>query len=249
MNATPHAYGPRVHLAGGSFVSTALARASTEEISRTDLLALVRSVYEVLLASALDDFPQSRSEVATRMAAKHPTEGVWRGDAAEDAESELALWRDNHEEYLRWFSRDYKSKTLESTRHWIRSNLERYSGNRGFALALWFERKLAGVIDLHAINWADKRASIGYWLGASFQGKVLMTKACKTLVDYAFNELGLNRMEVWCAVENRKSRGIRERLGVSEEGVLRQHELLHDRYVDQVVYAMLAEEWRTSKIK
>ena len=85
MNATPHAYGPRVHLAGGSFVSTALARASTEEISRTDLLALVRSVYEVLLASALDDFPQSRSEVATRMAAKHPTEGVWRGDAAEDA--------------------------------------------------------------------------------------------------------------------------------------------------------------------
>ena len=87
MNASPHAYGARVHLAGGSFVSTALARASTEEISRTDLLALVRSVYEVLLASALEDFPQSFSEIATRMAAKHPSEGVWRGETASDAGS------------------------------------------------------------------------------------------------------------------------------------------------------------------
>jgi len=84
VSATPHAYGPRVHLAGGSFVSTALARASTEEISRTDLLALVRSVYEVLLASALEDFPQAPAEVPTRMSDKHPSKGIWRGNAAVD---------------------------------------------------------------------------------------------------------------------------------------------------------------------
>lgn len=87
MSASPHAYGPRVHLAGGSFVSTALARASTEEISRTELLALVRSVYEVLLASAFEELPQTSAEVATRMASKHPEEAVWRGKVALDAGS------------------------------------------------------------------------------------------------------------------------------------------------------------------
>jgi uracil phosphoribosyltransferase len=87
LSTAQHAYGPRVHLAGGTFVSTALARASADSISRTDLLALVRSVYEVLLASALEEFPRSQVEVETRMADKHPKRGVWRGDAAMDSGS------------------------------------------------------------------------------------------------------------------------------------------------------------------
>lgn len=87
MNETAHAYGPRVHIAGGAFVRTAIARASTKEISRTELLVLVRSIYEVLLASAMEDFPQERVEVATRMAAKHPREGVWCGEVAADSGS------------------------------------------------------------------------------------------------------------------------------------------------------------------
>ena len=87
MNAAEHSYGPRVHLAGGAFVSTALARASADSVSRTDLLALVRSVYEVLLASALEEFPRAEVEVETRMAAKHPEHGVWRGGVARDGGS------------------------------------------------------------------------------------------------------------------------------------------------------------------
>jgi len=87
VNAAEHSYGPRVHLAGGAFVSTALARASADSVSRTDLLALVRSVYEVLLASALEEFPRAEVEVETRMAAKHPEHGVWRGGVARDGGS------------------------------------------------------------------------------------------------------------------------------------------------------------------
>ena len=84
MSAAQHAYGPRVHLTGGAFVSTALARASVDSVSRTDLLALVRAVYEVLLASALEEFPRGEVQVQTRMADKHPREGVWSGEAVKD---------------------------------------------------------------------------------------------------------------------------------------------------------------------
>jgi ribosomal-protein-serine acetyltransferase len=66
------------------------------------------------------------------------------------------------------------------------------------------------------------------------------------LVDYAFNELGLNRLEIRCATENTKSRAIPQRLGFKQEGTIRQAEWLYDHYVDLVVYGILASEWSDS---
>lgn len=64
------------------------------------------------------------------------------------------------------------------------------------------------------------------------------------MVDYAFNELNLNRVEIRCAVENKKSRAIPERLHFVNEGCIRQAEWLYDHYVDHIVYGMLKEEWK-----
>jgi ribosomal-protein-serine acetyltransferase len=47
-----------------------------------------------------------------------------------------------------------------------------------------------------------------------------------------------------CAVENKKSRKIPERLGFREEGTIRQAEWLHEHFIDLVIYGMLASEWR-----
>jgi len=64
------------------------------------------------------------------------------------------------------------------------------------------------------------------------------------LIDYAFNELNLNRVEMHCGAENTKSRKIPGKLGFTEEGVIRQAVWLHDRFVDFVIYGMLADEWQ-----
>ena len=159
------------------------------------------------------------------------------------AEEELTLWRENRKEYLRWFPGDYESKTLEHTKRGIKDNLEKFTNYKGFAAGIWFKGTLAGVIDFHRIDWANRIAGLGYWLGASFQGKGLMTKACQTMVDYAFNELKLNRVQIRCATENKKSRAIPGRLGFKQEGIIRQAEWLYDHFVDDVVYGMLASEW------
>jgi ribosomal-protein-serine acetyltransferase len=70
-----------------------------------------------------------------------------------------------------------------------------------------------------------------------------MTKACRFLVDYAFAELKLNRVEIRCATGNHKSRAIPERLGFKLEGTVRQAEWLYDHFVDHALYGMLASEW------
>jgi len=73
-------------------------------------------------------------------------------------------------------------------------------------------------------------------------------KACRAFIDHAFGPLGLNRIIISCAVENKKSRAVPEKLGFKEEGVARQSEWQHESFVDMVIYAMLADEWRNKYI-
>jgi ribosomal-protein-serine acetyltransferase len=71
-----------------------------------------------------------------------------------------------------------------------------------------------------------------------------MTKACRTLVDYAFYEYQLHRVQIRCATGNTKSNAIIERLGFIKEGKTRQAEFLYDLYVDLYIYGMTADEWK-----
>ena len=77
----------------------------------------------------------------------------------------------------------------------------------------------------------------------SHQGKGIMTRVVKALIDYAFDQLALNRVEILVAFNNIKSRAIPERLGLKKEGYLRQAEWLHDHYVDLMIYAVLKKDW------
>jgi ribosomal-protein-serine acetyltransferase len=75
-----------------------------------------------------------------------------------------------------------------------------------------------------------------------------MTLAARALTDHAFRVWELNRVEIRVAPENRPSRAIPERLGFSEEGILRSVQRIEDdRYLDLVVYGMLAAGWDPSR--
>jgi len=143
---------------------------------------------------------------------------------------------------ITWLNADYN---LTDTRKFIKNALEQFAANKGIRAGIWYRDNLAGVIGLHSIIWSDRRASIGYFLGASFQGKGIATETCRVLVDYSFQELKLNRLEIQCSSENQGSRKIPERLGFVQEGVLRKAEWLHDHLVDLAVYGILADEWQS----
>ncbi|MBB4824711.1 ribosomal-protein-serine acetyltransferase [Sporosarcina luteola] len=141
--------------------------------------------------------------------------------------------RESLREWLPWL--DY-NKTVEDSRKFIASTLKQYSENNGFQAGIWYQGELAGVVGLHGINWANRSTSLGYWLGKDFEGKGLMTRSCQAVIDYCFNELNLNRIEIRVAAENYKSRAIPERLGFMKEGHIRQAEWLYDKFVDHDVF-------------
>ena len=84
--------------------------------------------------------------------------------------------------------------------------------------------------------------ALGYWLGEEFQGRGLVTAACRRLVAHSFDVLRLHRVEIRCAVENHRSRAIPERLGFRLEGRFREAEWLYDHWVDHAVYALLTTD-------
>ncbi len=145
------------------------------------------------------------------------------------------------QEWIHWAKDDY---SVEDTREFTRKNLQQFAENRGFTAQILFRGQPAGSIGYNYFNWQNRKTEIGYWLASSFQGHGIMTRTCWALINYAFDELKLNRIEIFCAVENTKSRAIPERLGFKLEGVCRQAEWLHDHFVDLALYAMLADEWQ-----
>jgi ribosomal-protein-serine acetyltransferase len=151
---------------------------------------------------------------------------------------------DRNREHLReWFAWVDATKSEDDILAFIRRSLHQFASNLGFSAGIWEQARYAGNISLHKVDWLNRRAEIGYWLGREFQGRGIVTDACRAVTRHALVELELNRVEIRCATGNAKSKAIPMRLGFTLEGVLRQAELLHERYVDLEVYSMLRGEF------
>jgi ribosomal-protein-serine acetyltransferase len=157
---------------------------------------------------------------------------------------ELLLLVDANRPYLReWLPWLDLTQSIDEMIVFVESTLHQISSNLGFQTAIWHQGQIVGIIGYHHLEWANRSTCIGYWLDERNQGKGIMTKACRALVDYAFDDWKLNRIEIRCAEGNWKSRRIPERLGFRTEGLLREAEWLYDHHVDHVVYGMLTKEW------
>ena len=104
--------------------------------------------------------------------------------------------------------------------------------------------KFMGLIGFKATDKENCKSEIGYWLSAEYQGQGIMTRAVDLLCKYAFEELGLNRVQIKCAVGNTPSRNIPGRLGFQFEGIERAGELFPDgSFADIEVYSLLKNEY------
>jgi ribosomal-protein-serine acetyltransferase len=166
-----------------------------------------------------------------------------------DAEKLFALINRNRQHLRRWLPWLDGNMSINDTHAFVRLSQEQYSSKKGFQTVICFKNELAGAIGYHPIDWQNRTVMIGYWLGEDFQGKGIMTEACRVLVNYAFNEFKLNRVEIKCATGNTKSCAIPERLQFIKEGVIKEGEWLYDHFVDLVLYRMLAHEWKNIQEK
>ena len=144
-------------------------------------------------------------------------------------------------EWLPWLD---LVRTVDDSRHFIESAESMATSNSAPTFAIIHAGTLCGVTGFHSVNKAHCTGSIGYWLGQDHTGRGIATTAVRQLITIGFKECGLNRIEIRCAVNNRQSRALPERLGFIHEGTLRQSERLYGRFMDQALYSLLTSDHR-----
>lgn len=141
------------------------------------------------------------------------------------------------------------SRSVPDTLDFIELSQKQFEKKEALAICIRCRGEIAGMIGFHRFDWNNRSTSIGYWLSQDMQGKAIVTRSCRLLVNFAFTELKLNRVEIRCAQDNKKSRAIPERLGFTNEGTIRDGEWLYDKFVDLVVYVKLSRECRVEPKK
>ncbi len=105
---------------------------------------------------------------------------------------------------------------------------------------IWYEEEFAGLIGFKATDRLNSRTELGYWLSEPFQKKGIISCCVKFLCNYAFDRLGIHRVQIKCAVGNEPSRRIPQNMGFTFEGVEREGERVNEHlYFDLEVYSLL----------
>jgi len=120
---------------------------------------------------------------------------------------------------------------------------ERLAGSQ-YAFGIFVDGAFAGEINLNnVVRGAFQSATIGYWIDKARAGRSFMSEAVVVLSQFAFEELGLHRIEVCIIPRNANSRRVMEKLHFREEGIAERFLEINGVWEDHVRYGFTREEW------
>ena len=104
-----------------------------------------------------------------------------------------------------------------------------------------------GLFQIRQLDPTFGTAEWGFALGSAFWGSGLFVSGAQLMIDFAFDVIGVHRLEARAAVENGRGNGALRKIGAVQEGILRHSFLRHGRFLDQALWAILPEDRCRSK--
>lgn len=124
---------------------------------------------------------------------------------------------------------------------------ERTSGS-AYRFGIFAGGQFCGEINLGSIQrGAFQNVYIGYWIDEKCAGLGYMPESLVLAMRFAFEELGLHRIQVSIIPRNRSSLRVVEKLGLRDEGIAQRYLEINGAWEDHVRFAMTIEEWRVRK--
>jgi [ribosomal protein S5]-alanine N-acetyltransferase len=119
-------------------------------------------------------------------------------------------------------------------------------GNYELAIELKDSGELVGVIGLTKVNQLDKKATLGYWLGKNYWRKGIMYEAVYRLMQFAFKDLDLQRIEATASKRNDASKGLIKKIGFTQEGTSKRYHCTKStgEFLDTNIYGLLKEDFK-----
>jgi [ribosomal protein S5]-alanine N-acetyltransferase len=127
---------------------------------------------------------------------------------------------------------------------WIATHAENFTAGDGatFAIVLRATSELCGAIGLD-ISRRHRRAELAYWIGVPYWNQGYATEAAAALLAYGFTTLQLHRIHARHVTRNPASGRVMQKIGMTFEGIQREHFLKGDRFEDVANYGILRDEW------
>jgi ribosomal-protein-alanine N-acetyltransferase len=120
---------------------------------------------------------------------------------------------------------------------------ERQLGS-GYGFGIFVGKRFAGEINLSSVQRGPfQNAYVGYWIDKALAGNGYVPEALVVLARFAFEDLGLHRLQVAIIPRNHASRRVVEKLGFRDEGIAKRYLEINGIWEDHIRYAMTAEEW------
>jgi ribosomal-protein-alanine N-acetyltransferase len=147
--------------------------------------------------------------------------------------------------FLRWGPH----RTLADTESYLREVLREYEEGKDGPWGIEYREtgKVIGSIHLMAINLTHSKAEIGFVLSRSYWNRGLASEALTKVLEYSFESIRLNRIEAFCLVENRDGIGVVKKVGMKQEGTLREYLFQKGALRDFDLYAMLKRDYEERK--
>ena len=116
-----------------------------------------------------------------------------------------------------------------------------------FAITLKDFDTAIGIFQIRETEPGFETAEWGFALGSAFWGTGVFQEGANPMLDFTFETLNIHRLEARAAVQNGRGNGALHKVGAVQEGVLRKSFLRNGVYLDQVLYAIVKEDWRAGR--
>lgn len=138
----------------------------------------------------------------------------------------------------------FKPKTINEIEDFIKNNSKGFNKEgKWFQLGIYLKAKMIGDIGIHFIGPNNKQCEIGYTISHMYQNNGYGKESVKGVVTYLFEKLNKHRIIASLDPHNLASIALLESVGFRKEGLFEKSLLNNDRWEDDLVYAILNEEW------
>ncbi len=126
---------------------------------------------------------------------------------------------------------------------------ERQAGNYAcFAVVPTGMKTAVGIFQVRSLESGFGNAEWGFAIGSPFWGTAIFAEAARMIVDFAVDVIGTHRLEARAAVANGRGNGALRKIGAVQEGILRRSFVRNGVHHDQVLWGILAEDWRLQRL-
>lgn len=147
-----------------------------------------------------------------------------------------------------WMSWATEQFSREDARKWVEAAILHWQSDShyGFVITDPAEGAFIGSCSLGQINALYRFCNLGYWVRTAYRGRGIATRAVRLAAQFAFQHLGLVRVEVLIGVGNAASVRVAEKAGAHYEGTLRNRMVVRERVFDALLYAFLPDDFGLS---